>query len=206
MKQQLIVLSAIVAGAMAMSAAPAQAGCTDGAQQLRPAAFRSVELPLPARAGFVRTAYVRVGDHEQDAEVHKGANAAIVGLWKVSFVAKGNPAGPPDGTVLDNAYAAWHSDGTEIMNSGRPPQSQSFCMGVWKQVGPSTFRLNHYALSWSPDGSTFVGPANVREEVTVDRSGSRYQGTFSIVQYDATEANVLARVVGTITGTRVGVD
>jgi hypothetical protein len=40
--------------------------------------------------------------------------------------------------VIDDALATWHSDGTEIMNSSKPPISQSWCMGVWKTVGPRT--------------------------------------------------------------------
>src|SRR5262245_20249003 len=41
------------------------------------------------------------------------ADHRIVGLWKVEFVL--------DGTVFDNGFAQWHSDGTEIMNSSRDP-------------------------------------------------------------------------------------
>src|ERR1700683_5199802 len=44
---------------------------------------------------------------------HTGGGAGIVGFWKVKFVAEGNAGGPPDGTVIDNGFAQWHSDGTE---------------------------------------------------------------------------------------------
>ncbi len=206
MKQLLGVLTAINAGAMAIVAPPAHAGCADWSQLQQPV-MQSPGRQLPARDGFIRTAYLQVDDRAGQLGQGRHEMAAIVGLWKFTFVAAGNPAGPPDGTILDTGYAEWHSDGTEIANSGsRPPPSQSFCMGVWKQVGPSTFKLNHFALSWSPDGSTFVGPGNIREEVTVDRSGNRFFGTFSVVQYDATELSVLAHVVGTVTGTRVTAD
>src|SRR5580658_1070233 len=54
----------------------------------------------------------------------------IVGMWHVTFTAQGNgSAGPPDKTPIDNAMIVWHADHTEIMNSGRPPQDGSFCMG-----------------------------------------------------------------------------
>src|SRR5437899_7459997 len=69
----------------------------------------------------------------------------IVGFWKVTFIAKGN-SGIPDGTVIDKAFVQWHSDGTEIMNSSRPPVTSSFCLGVWKKVGPSKYKLNHFAI------------------------------------------------------------
>jgi hypothetical protein len=53
----------------------------------------------------------------------------IVGFWRVILTAKGN-AGIPDGTVLDQAFAQWHADGTEIMGSSRPPITGSICMGT----------------------------------------------------------------------------
>jgi hypothetical protein len=110
----------------------------------------------------------------------------------------------PDGTVIDSAYAQWHSDGTEIMNSSRPPSTGSFCLGVWKKTGPSTYRLNHIGLSWNPDGAP-LGPASIREEVTLDRSGNRYAGTLSITQYDLSGINVLAPtpIVGVIKAYRI---
>lgn len=129
---------------------------------------------------------------------------SIVGLWKVTLVSKGT-LGIPDGTVLDSGYATWHSDGTELMNSSRPPQSQSFCMGAWKQVG-HVYKLNHFALSWDPTGTTFVGPANIRQSVAVDRSGNRYAGTFVTEQFAEDGTTVLARLMGTVEGTRITAD
>src|SRR5271156_2622978 len=69
----------------------------------------------------------------------------FVGMWHVTFTAEGNSEGPPDGTPIDNALVVWHADGTEIMNSGRPPQDGDFCMGVWKKAGPNRYNLNHFA-------------------------------------------------------------
>ena len=101
--------------------------------------------------------------------------------------------------------ATWHADGTEIMNSGRAPMTGSFCMGAWKQTGDRSFKLNHIALSWDSSGTTFVGPANIREHVTVSHDGNTYTGTFSLTQYD-TNGNVLAHVVGVIAAQRVTAD
>ena len=42
---------------------------------------------------------------------HFGSDDPIVGMWKVTFIAKGNPGGPPDDTVIDAAIVQWHSDG-----------------------------------------------------------------------------------------------
>lgn len=132
-------------------------------------------------------------------------SASIVGLWNFTFVSEGN-SGIPDGTVIDAGYVAWHSDGTEITNSGmRAPMTGNFCMGVWKQTKHSTFKLNHYGLSWDPSGTTFVGPANIRSVVVVDRGNNSYSGTFTIDQYD-TNGNLLVHLAGNVTAQRVTAD
>jgi hypothetical protein len=140
---------------------------------------------------------------------------SIVGLWQVTFVAKGNPAasGIPDGAVIDMGYATWHSDGTEIMNSGRDPATSSFCMGVWERTGYFNYALNHVTISWVPAGTNctplagnagcFQGPGNIKEQITLDPSGQSFTGTFTIVQYDSTGKNTLATIVGTITAQRI---
>lgn len=124
--------------------------------------------------------------------------APIVGFWKVQ-------ASLPDGTVIDDGYATWHSDGTEIINSSRPPISGNFCMGVWKRTGRSTYKLNHFAMGWDPTGTVFIGPTNLKEEVVLDRSHNSYSGTFTVDQYD-TNGNVLAHITGNVAAQRITVD
>jgi hypothetical protein len=127
----------------------------------------------------------------------------IVGFWKVKFVSKNSP-GIPDGTLIDNGFAQWHSDGTEIMNSSRPPATSSFCLGVWQKRGASVYKLNHFGLSYDPSGK-FIGPARVREVVALSENGKRYAGFFSIDQYDPS-GNLLAHIEGQITATRITVN
>jgi hypothetical protein len=160
-------------------------------------------VPAPAQRPLLRaiayrltTPAVATRDDDNDA--------SIVGMWKVQFVSEGTN-GIPDGTMIDSAYAQWHSDGTEIMNSGRPPITSSFCLGVWKRTGESTYKLNHFALSWDPSGTVFVGPANIRENVTLNALGNSFSGTFTIDQFD-TDGNTLAHIVGKITAQRVTPD
>lgn len=123
----------------------------------------------------------------------------IVGMWRVQFVSGGN--------VIDQTFVQWHDDGTELMNSSRNPDTQSFCMGVWQNTGGSTYKLNHYGISWDPSTSTTApqGLGNIRETVTLAADGNSYSGTFTIVQYDES-GNVLATVPGTIVGYRVNVN
>jgi len=134
-------------------------------------------------------------DHESDN--------GIVGFWRVKFVSKDNP-GIPDDTVIDAGFAQWHGDGTEIMNSSRPPATSNFCLGVWRRTGRSTYRLNHFALSSDLNGK-LIGPARIREVVTLDQTRDRYEGTFTIDQYDVS-GNLLAHIAGQVIATRITVD
>jgi hypothetical protein len=149
--------------------------------------------------------------------------ASIVGLWRVKVLSVGNQAvGIPDGTVLDEGYSAWHSDGTEILNSGRDPSTGSFCLGAWKQTGRSTFKLNHYALNWTgltvdakgnvilnPQTkeplNTLTGPSSIREEVTLDAGRNNFEGTFTLENFNANGKSIVT-VTGKITGVRLTAD
>ena len=77
----------------------------------------------------------------------KASDAPIVGMWHVTFTAEGNEAGPPDGAPIDNALVTWHSDGTEIMASDRPPQDGNFCMGVVGEDGQGQIQGQSHSLA-----------------------------------------------------------
>jgi hypothetical protein len=129
----------------------------------------------------------------------------IVGFWKTTFVSKGSP-GIPDGTVIDAGLVQWHSDGTEILNSGsRPPASSNFCLGIWKKTGRSHYTLNHFGLSWDTSTDSPLGPAQIREEIELDHGGDSYSGTFTIDQYDVS-GHLLVHIEGTVTATRITVN
>jgi len=139
----------------------------------------------------------------------------IVGMWQFTFASTGNNVAPffiPDGAPLDQGYAQWHSDGTEIMNSSRDPATSSFCLGVYESTAVRSFHLNHFALSWDNTGqlctpsagqaSCFVGQANIREDVTVEKKGDAYTGTVTIEQFDGT-GHMLFRLHGNVSARRV---
>jgi hypothetical protein len=161
-----------------LNALKAKAGLQKQSWQ-RPDSFRSGQL-------------VRVSENDDD----------IVGFWRVILTAKGN-AGIPDGTVLDQAFAQWHPDGTELMASSRPPITGSICMGTWKKTHHSHYVLNHFGISWDT-GNNFIGLANIREEITLSRDGSSFTGTFTIDQYDQSKSNPV-RIQGELTGQRIEV-
>ena len=143
--------------------------------------------------------------------VSEDSNASIVGMWKITLTAEGNtgPGAPPDGALLDSALVQWHSDGTEVMNSGRPPQDGNVCFGVWEKTGRSRYTLNHFAIgndtANAPSGiGNPSGPTQIVEDVTVSRDGKHYAGTFTLDVYDPSNT-VVAHIVGVINATRITV-
>jgi hypothetical protein len=114
------------------------------------------------------------------------AGAAIVGFWKFTFVSQNNP-GIPDGTVLEVGYAQWHSDGTEITNSSRSPATGNFCLGVWKKTGPSSFKLNHFALSFDLSGKP-VGGANIRKRSPLNVAATNSPAHLLLITSTSTES------------------
>lgn len=135
----------------------------------------------------------------------------IVGMWHVTFTAKGNEAGPPDGAPIDNAVVIWHADGTEIMNSNRPAQDGNFCLGVWEKTGRSKYVLNH--MPWQGNDTENAsagignpqGGAQIIEKISLSPEGNNYSGTFTLDAYD-TSGNNVAHIIGVLSATRVTVN
>ena len=137
---------------------------------------------------------------------------SIVGMWHVLFVAhyeNGQPIPSNAYPTIDNALVVWHSDGTEIMNSFRPPQDGNFCLGVWKQTGKRQYYLNHipwFANSFPNDTNNGIGdptgPTQIIEQVTLSPDGKTYSGTFVLRSY-APDGTPGVWFKGEVTATRV---
>jgi hypothetical protein len=171
------------------------------------------EMPKAAPAGkrppvsFLQAAYRPV----RFVLVDGPATADVVGLWHVVFTQNAGFGGG----LFDDSYAVWHSDGTEIMNSGvHSPATGNFCMGAWTKTGPSTYELKHIALDFSmqPLGSTSPTViVIIREKVTVNHTGNHFTGSFTADIYapyslalPATPGAHIAQVgAGTIAGDRI---
>lgn len=131
-----------------------------------------------------------------------GAHGAIVGFWKFAFTA-------PDGiTGIDWGFQQWHSDGTELTNSGgQLPATGNFCTGVWEQAGRGAYRLNHWAIAWNlpgTDPADLAGLVNIRELVSVDWTGNSMSGTVSLDLYATDATTFLAHLgEGTVSAVRI---
>jgi len=124
----------------------------------------------------------------------------VVGLWSEKFISGGK--------LFDFGYSVWHSDGTELLNSGgRAPATQNFCVGVWKQTGKSTYKLFHPTFSYDATTGKLNARVVIHETVTVAAGGNSFKGPFEIDIYDPAKGTTLLQSVkGTVTATRVTVD
>ncbi len=183
----------------------ASAGCGDISQLKAP--FTFVHLS-PATQAIPLRADAAAKAAAGDSALVNTAN--IVGLWRIQFISQGNAShNPPipDGVMIDFGYTQWHSDGTEIENSGgRAPSTENFCLGVWVRSGYFTYELNHFALSYDPASGDLTGKADIREQVTLDPSGNEFTGTFTIDTYDPATGVKVDHIAGTVAAQRVTVD
>ena len=179
--------------ALAAAIAPIAAwGCDSAPEPGMP------QRPYVMQAAYRPAQFVRVSDSDS-------SNPSIVGLWAVKFIAENSP-GTPNGTVVDWGYVQWHGDGTEMENSGaRSPSTENFCMGVWAKTGPSSYKLNHVALSYDASSGALNGYVSIHEQVTLDKGGKKYTGTFTINITDP-NGNPAGSVAGNITAERITAD
>ena len=166
-------------------AASATAGCGDQPGQ-------KGASPAQSKIEFKPASFVLASDNAD----------AIVGMWNVQFTA--------GGTTIDFGYSQWHSDGTEIMNSGgHTPATQNFCLGVWARTGNLAYQVNHIALSYIPSPNppygSLAATVTIREYVRLDHSGNNFTGTFTI-DIAPVSGTAPPQIAGTINGKRVTVN
>lgn len=150
-------------------------------------------------------------DNENAHLVQVDASApSIVGMWHVVFTAHTLNGSPIPDTEIDNAMVVFNSDGTEIMNSGRPPQDGNFCLGVWEQTGRATYAINHIPWGGNDNSNAPSGIGNPQagdqlvERVTLGSDGKSYSGAFRLDAYDI-NGRLAVSFTGVLTATRVTV-
>ena len=123
-------------------------------------------------AAFASVAYAEMGDPGSTEQ------EPVVGFWYVKFTSD------TPGVFSDWGYSQYHSDGTEILNSGTG--ARKFCTGVWKKTGPFKYEVNHFAIGYTyGESPTFIGIVNIRETITVNSDHNSFAGTFTLGIYDA---------------------
>ena len=118
--------------AMVAAVAPQAKACTvPGMNTLKPAMILPPGLLTPRQA----------------SSTPAGSAPSIVGLWHVTFFS--------GGVVTDNAFDAWHSDGTEVLNDFTDPIEDNVCLGVWTQTSTGAYKLKHPSWTFDTGG---IGP------------------------------------------------
>lgn len=198
-----VITATLGAAALGILIVPAASACGVSAQFQGASATQ--QLRLDAQNPFESISSASLARDLSSAAI--GSGASIVGMWSFKFISKGNlNAGIPDGAQLDFGYTQWHSDGTELLNSGgRAPATENFCMGTWVQTGRYTYQLNHFALSYDATTGLLNGKTNIAETVTLSPGGTIYSGTFMITNFD-TNGNKVVTLTGQVTADRITVD
>ncbi len=197
-----ITLSAAVVG---MLLAPAASACALTTQQ--PGTMVMQQL-LPDAQNPLASA--TSADLARDLSSASSATSpSIVGMWSLQFISQGNTTHDPsipDGTQLDFGYNQFHSDETEILNSGaRSPAQENFCLGVWQKTGHSTYQVNHFALNYNAATGALLGKILLIETLTLSPGGTADSGTFVETIFD-TMGNTTDHVTGQVTAQRITVD
>lgn len=200
-----VIVSACSTAILAMTFVPAASACGGdflSAQDLSTTIQRLLMDPANALEAASPENLLR------DQRASAAGAASIVGMWQTKFLSSGNTNHNPsiaDGAQLDFGYSQWHSDGTELYNAGsRPPATQSFCMGVWRQTGRNTFLVNHFAITYDITGVR-NGLRNFIETITLSPGGTKYSGTMIINVYD-TNGNQTDHLTAQVMADRVTVD
>jgi hypothetical protein len=197
-----ILLTTFLVGAGTTFAENAQAGCSFEAPKATAKSLAFNPSPWDRQFSPEQAIYHPGADGGRfvlmsDSEDSHGERG-IVGMWRFKLT------GPGD-SLVDDGYAQWHSDGTEIQNSGvHAPIGGNFCLGVWERVGPRTYKLNHFPLAWdSLTGQTSAVAIQLTETVTlIDEN--HLTGTFTQTAYpwDSTKGlTVTGPAVQTVNGT-----
>jgi hypothetical protein len=198
--QHLPIVVAAIAGLAGLA-------CTDGANACSYTDLRNASPVAHAQfsqfAGAIKAAApgLAASAAAPDNLLMSNPRRSIVGFWKFAFTA-------PDGSPIDWGFQTWHDDGTEITNSGgQLPATGNFCTGVFEQHVGGAYHLNHWAIAWNlpgTDPSDLAGLVNIREVVSVDRSGNAMTGSVSLDFYAPDGTTFLAHIGdGTVSATRI---
>jgi hypothetical protein len=126
---------------------------------------------------------------------NNAVNPSIVGLWHIEFLV--------GDAVIQEAFQLWNVGGTEVHNPRVDPRGGNVCLGVWRKVGPRTFKLTHRVWAYDTTGDS-QGVLHLSQTVTLDHSGNTFHsGSFTIDLYDLSANFVTQIATGTVIGERI---
>ena len=125
----------------------------------------------------------------------KDVEPTIVGLWDIKFF--------QGSTVVDEGFDQYHSDGLEILNDTAPPPTGNVCLGVYEKTDGRSIHLKHPSWIFDTDNATLIGKATILEDITVDKHGHTFTGTFVVKITDLFGNPIAPDVNGQITGERI---
>jgi hypothetical protein len=162
-------------------------------------------LTLLSRRTFAPAvvALVMIGFGASSASADRDSAASIVGLWRMTF--------SYGGSVFDNVFSGWTSDGLEFdQHTVSPILTGYVCYGTWIKLKDHTYANTHpffdydsktgiwagtsgylnYVVTVSDDGKTFTGKENFTDGVPGPNPYAGGGTSFSGVTLSATKIEV----------------
>jgi len=140
------------------------------------------------------TATAAVTQAVSEAENLAPHEATAVGLWQSTF------AGTDGSTFV--GFETIYADGNELLIDNSAPATDNVCSGVWEQIGPRTYKINHPSWDFDLSGN-LIGVVVLIETITIDERGNKFKGTETVTVYDPTVSTIIYQVSGTLTGARI---
>ena len=125
------------------------------------------------------------------------SDSPITGLWNVTDYSQGQ--------VVDMYFDSWHADGNELFIDASPLALDNVCQGIWKQVGPRSYKLKHVSWTFDTDGNT-TGTAIFHDVIHLWRDGQSFTGTEDVFLYDLDNNLVNSFLGDDLKATRIKVD
>jgi hypothetical protein len=154
-------------------------------------------LPEPAAEGEENGSN-QADSPDADHDRNHDSRATILGLWKKIYYS--------GGVLNDIGLDQFSAGGTELLNDvGAFNTGNSFCIGVWKQVGPRTYDLVHTFYVFDPNNAKIaIGVSIETSRLVVSRDGNRFTGKWTQDNFDLYGTLVPGtHFDGTITATRI---
>jgi len=125
----------------------------------------------------------------------KDVDPTIVGLWDIKFL--------QGSVVVDEGFDQFHSDGLEILNDTAPPPTGNVCLGVYEKAEAHSIHLKHPSWIFDTDNATLIGKATILEDITVDKHGHTFSGTFTVKITDLFDNPIAPDITGGLFGNRI---